>query len=128
MDFKPPINSESTTAAIERYTELLVARDAVNQLISLVAGARFAKQTDRLKTDNLNRVDKCISLVIEEYKSAMYNNDLKAENQANRKLTSFKSLRVLSLLIAALMKEHTGTPIPIEYGKNKHNAKPSLHY
>jgi len=26
------------------------------------------------------------------------------------------------------MKEHTGTPIPIEYGKNKHNAKPSLHY
>lgn len=121
-------SSKNTIEKIERYTELLVARDAVNQLISLVAGARFARKTERLKIDNLGRVDKCISLVMEEYKSAMYNNDLKAEQQANRKLASFKSLRVLSLLIATLIKEHDETPIAISYGKNKHNARPSLHY
>ena len=32
-------SSKNTIEKIERYTELLVARDAVNQLISLVAGA-----------------------------------------------------------------------------------------
>tara|TARA_Y100000361_G_C11085336_1_gene303411 strand:+ start:489 stop:869 length:381 start_codon:yes stop_codon:yes gene_type:complete len=121
-------SSKNTIEKIERYTELLVARDAVNQLISLVAGARFARKTERLKIDNLSRVDKCISLVMEEYKAAMYNDDLKAEQQANRKLASFKSLRVLSLLIATLIKEHDETPIAISYGKNKHNARPSLHY
>ena len=97
---------EAAIAKLERWHELTAAQRSLNQLISLVAGARFARQTDQFKDDPLKRLDNCITLVVEEYKDAMLSNDTKAEGQANRKLDSFKSLRVLAVLVQNLIKEN----------------------
>ena len=81
------------------------AERAINQLLSLIVGTKFAKQTDSLKNEPIARLKKCIELTLNEYSDAV---SLQADcvpdaqrmiAQAQRKLDSLNSLTILANLI-----------------------------
>lgn len=81
------------------------AKRAINQLLSLIVGTKFAKQTDSLKTEPIARLKKCIELTLNEYSEAMsLQSDCVPDaqrmiTQAQRKLDSLNSLTILANLI-----------------------------
>jgi hypothetical protein len=76
---------------------------ALNQLTSVVVGARHAKESERLKDDPLGRIQKCMELTILEHSEAIQEfrdpNSSKKVDQANRKMNSLASLAILADLV-----------------------------
>jgi cellobiose-specific phosphotransferase system component IIB len=73
------------------------AVDALNQLLSVLVGKRFAMQTDELKRLPSERIKQCHKLVLTEYAEAV--GDIKRVAQVKRKMDSLESLGVLSELV-----------------------------
>ncbi len=71
--------------------------DALNQLLSVLVGKRFAMQTDGLKRIPSERIKQCHKLVLTEYAEAV--GDIKRVAQVKRKMDSLESLSVLSELV-----------------------------
>ena len=71
--------------------------DALNQLLSVLVGKRFAMQTDALKRIPSERIKQCHKLVLTEYAEAV--GDIKRVAQVKRKMDSLESLSVLSDLV-----------------------------
>ena len=71
--------------------------NALNQLLSVLVGKRFAMQTDGLKRIPSERIKQCHKLVLTEYAEAV--GDIKRVAQVKRKMDSLESLSVLSELI-----------------------------
>ena len=71
--------------------------DALNQLLSVLVGKRFAMQTDELKRLPSERIKQCHKLVLTEYAEAV--GDIKRVAQVKRKMDSLESLGVLSELV-----------------------------
>ena len=75
---------------------------ALNQLLSVVAGSKYARETDSLKTDPMERIKKCLELTLVEHKKATDSLEhdssagRKAMSQVHRKLDSLHSLSVLT--------------------------------
>ena len=69
---------------------------ALNQLLSLIVGSKFAKQTDSYKDKPLERIHRCYELITQEQSEA-FGDSLKL-NQINRKLDSLNSLTILAKL------------------------------
>jgi elongation factor P hydroxylase len=75
---------------------------ALNQLLSVVAGARYARETNKLKSDPIERIKKCLELTLVEHKKATDSvqqdpeTAQKAVAQVRRKLDSLQSLLILS--------------------------------
>ena len=74
--------------------------DALNQLLSVLVGKRFAMQTDGLKRIPSERIKQCHKLVLTEYAEAV--GDIKRVAQVKRKMDSLESLSVLSELVDAV--------------------------
>ena len=74
--------------------------DALNQLLSVLVGKRFAMQTDGLKRIPSERIKQCHKLVLTEYAEAV--GDIKRVAQVKRKMDSLESLGVLSELVDAV--------------------------
>ncbi len=71
--------------------------DALNQLLSVLVGKRFAMQTAGLKRIPSERIKQCHKLVLTEYAEAV--GDIKRVAQVKRKMDSLESLSVLSELV-----------------------------
>ena len=71
--------------------------NALNQLLSVLVGKRFAMQTDGLKRIPSERIKQCHKLVLTEYAEAV--GDIKRVAQVKRKMDSLESLGVLSELV-----------------------------
>ena len=71
--------------------------NALNQLLSVLVGKRFAMQTDGLKRIPSERIKQCHKLVLTEYAEAV--GDIKRVAQVKRKMDSLESLSVLSELV-----------------------------
>ena len=76
------------------------AVDALNQLLSVLVGKRFAMQTDGLKRIPSERIKQCHKLVLTEYAEAV--GDIKRVAQVKRKMDSLESLAVLAELVDAV--------------------------
>ena len=76
------------------------AVDALNQLLSVLGGKRFAMQTDELKRMPSERTKQCHKLVLTEYAEAV--GDIKRVAQVKRKMDSLESLAVLAELVDAV--------------------------
>tara|TARA_Y100001968_G_scaffold162726_1_gene148820 strand:+ start:213 stop:479 length:267 start_codon:yes stop_codon:yes gene_type:complete len=74
--------------------------DALNQLLSVLVGKRFAMQTDEFKRIPSERIKQCHKLVLTEYAEAV--GDIKRVAQVKRKMDSLESLSVLSELVDAV--------------------------
>ncbi len=74
--------------------------DALNQLLSVLVGKRFAMQTDGLKRIPSERIKQCHKLVLTEYAEAV--GDIKRVAQVKRKMDSLESLSILSELVDAV--------------------------
>jgi len=69
---------------------------ALNQLLSVIVGSKFARQTDPYKDKPLERIHECYKLITEEQGEAF--GDTQKLNQINRKLDSLNSLTILAKL------------------------------
>ena len=69
---------------------------ALNQLLSVIVGSKFARQTDPYKDQPLERIYECYKLITEEQNEAFV--DTQKLNQINRKLDSLNSLTILAKL------------------------------
>jgi len=76
------------------------AVDALNQLLSVLVGKRFAMQTDELKRLPSKRTKQCHKLVLTEYAEAV--GDIKRVAQVKRKMDSLESLAILAELVDAV--------------------------
>ena len=76
------------------------AVDALNQLLSVLVGKRFAMQTDEFKRLPSERIKLCHKLVLTEYAEAV--GDIKRVAQVKRKMDSLESLAVLAELVDAV--------------------------
>ena len=72
------------------------ATRALNQLLSISVGRRFAMQTDQYKDSPIKRIDECHHLVIKEFQEAV--GDPKRLVQVQRKMDSLQSLSTLAKL------------------------------
>lgn len=85
-------------------TEQTSAFRALNQILSVTAGRRFARDTDSLKGDPAARIQSVIEMTCNEAATAAKNqatdpNADKAMAQANRKLDTLRSLALLARII-----------------------------
>ena len=82
-------------------SDLTTEREAVkalNQLLAVVVGKRFAIQTDNWRNIPTERINQCHKLIVaNEYAEA--GGDFKKLAQVKRKIESLDSLNVLSTLI-----------------------------
>lgn len=75
---------------------------AINQLLSVIVGAKYARETDELKVDPSERIRRCLELTLVEHKQATdsleHDSDAgrKAMGQVHRKLDSLHSLSILA--------------------------------
>ena len=75
---------------------------SINQLLSVIVGQKFARETDELKTFPSKRVRRCLELTLVEHKQASDSLDhdaaaaSRALSQVHRKLDSLHSLSVLA--------------------------------
>ena len=76
------------------------AKRALNQLLSLIVGRRFAMQTDQYKHDPIKRIDECHHLIIDEFAEAVGK-----PPELKRVQMKMDSLRSLSTL-AQLTEDH----------------------
>jgi len=72
------------------------AKRALNQLLSVIVGRRFAMQTDKYKESPIKRIDQCHHLIIKEFEEAV--GDPKRLVQVQRKMDSLQSLTTLAKL------------------------------
>ena len=72
------------------------ATRALNQLLSIIVGRRFAMQTDQYKDTPMKRIDECHHLVIKEFSEAV--GDPRRTVQVQRKMESLQSLTTLARL------------------------------
>jgi len=77
---------------------------ALNQILSVSAGSRYARATDSLKVDPSARIQKVIEMSLEEAAEVSRNmttdpNADRALAQINRKLDTLRSLALLSRII-----------------------------
>tara|TARA_R100000781_G_scaffold51272_1_gene33791 strand:+ start:870 stop:1151 length:282 start_codon:yes stop_codon:yes gene_type:complete len=72
------------------------AQRALNQLLSIIVGRRFAMQTDQYKDTPSKRIDECHHLVINEFAESI--GDPKKTFQVQRKMESLQSLTTLARL------------------------------
>lgn len=72
------------------------ATRALNQLLSIIVGRRFAMQTTQYKETPIKRIDECHHLVIKEFQEAV--GDPKRLVQVQRKMDSLQSLSTLAKL------------------------------
>jgi len=72
------------------------ATRALNQLLSIIVGRRFAMQTDQYKKSPVKRIDECHHLVINEFQEVV--GDPKRLVQVQRKMDSLQSLSTLARL------------------------------
>tara|TARA_R100000231_G_scaffold136125_1_gene111141 strand:- start:259 stop:516 length:258 start_codon:yes stop_codon:yes gene_type:complete len=70
------------------------AIQALNQLVAVVVGRRFAMQTEEYRDSPSLRIEKCHRLVLNEYSQAI--GDPIKTSQVKRKLDSINSLAVLA--------------------------------
>lgn len=70
------------------------ATQALNQLVAVIVGRRFAMQTEEYKDSPCLRIGKCHQLVLNEYSQAI--GDPMKTKQVQRKLDSISSLAVLA--------------------------------
>lgn len=80
----------------KRVTEKQEAERALNQLLSLIVGSRFARETDCYKENPLERIRACYEFAVQEQTESF--GDTKKMHQINRKLDALKSLTVLAQL------------------------------
>lgn len=97
---RPP----TTTQTMARLTEQGAAYRALNQLCSITAGRKWARETDALKGDPAARIQKCLELTLLEATAAatLQRNNPDADKmlqQANRKIDSLQSLALLARLL-----------------------------
>lgn len=82
---------------------------AINQICSLIAGGRDARETDILKDRPLQRVEKCLELAsLEQGETASGHNDgdkFKKIKQISRKIDALGSLLVLAKLVEEQMQD-----------------------
>tara|TARA_R100000781_G_scaffold10080_1_gene9775 strand:- start:319 stop:642 length:324 start_codon:yes stop_codon:yes gene_type:complete len=81
------------------------ATRALNQLLSVIVGRRFAMQTDQYKDHPLERIDKCHHLISQEFAEAV--GDPKRIVQVQRKMDSLQSLTTLARLAAEIDFDQT---------------------
>jgi uncharacterized protein YbjQ (UPF0145 family) len=91
-----------TTTTPTDLTSQEAAERAVNQLLSLVVGQVHARLTDELKDKPVERVAKCVDLVMEDYKDAMASGNSQSIRQLQRKADSLGSLAILATLVAEI--------------------------
>ena len=72
------------------------ATRALNQLLSIIVGRRFAMQTDKYKDSPIKRIDQCHHLIIKEFEEAV--GDPRRLVQVQRKMDSLQSLTTLAKL------------------------------
>ena len=72
------------------------AKRALNQLLSVIVGRRFAMQTDKYKDSPIKRIDQCHHLIIKEFEEAV--GDPRRLVQVQRKMDSLQSLTTLAKL------------------------------
>ena len=90
----------ATESGGKRVTEKQEAERALNQLLSLIVGSRFAKATDCYKERPLERIHACYKFTLEEQNESFSSST--RMNQTNRKLDSLKSLTVLARLTESI--------------------------
>lgn len=100
LEFKPLLNHDN----VPELTKRDAAVRAVNQLLSVVVGGRYARQTDNLKHTPGERVRACIELAGKEYLDALASlkdnpDNQRLVNQVQRKMDSLNSLATISNLI-----------------------------
>lgn len=93
-----------TTQTMAQLTEQSAAYRALNQLCSVTAGRKWARETDTLKGDPAARIQKCLELTLLEATAAasMQRGNPDADKmlqQANRKIDSLQSLALLARII-----------------------------
>ena len=84
----------------KRVTERQEAERALNQLLSLIVGSRFAKASDCYKDRPLDRIRACYQFTLEDENESF--GSATRMNQTNRKLDSLKSLTVLAQLTESI--------------------------
>tara|TARA_R100000734_G_C3315284_1_gene107197 strand:- start:1161 stop:1433 length:273 start_codon:yes stop_codon:yes gene_type:complete len=72
--------------------ELLDLYKAFNQILALIIGRRFARQSEHLHNKTIERLDYCQDLIKQELKEACDLQDTIRVKQATRKLDSLDSL------------------------------------
>ena len=93
-----------TTQTMAQLTEKGAAYRALNQICSVTAGRKWARETDTLKDDPAARIQKCLELTLLEATTAagMQRDNPDADrmlSQANRKIDSLRSLALLARII-----------------------------
>ena len=85
-------------------TDKNTAFRALNQILSVSAGRKYARETDALKADPASRIQKVIEMSLDEAAEVSRNmatdpNADKALAQINRKLDTLRSLALLARII-----------------------------
>ena len=80
----------------KQLTEQAAAYRALNQLIAVTAGGRFARQTQEFAADPLKRLTECIKLSAQETMDAASSSDVVRLKQCARKNDTLSSLHVLA--------------------------------
>ena len=73
--------------------------EALDQLISLVAGGDSARKTNELAGRPKERITKITTFVADELTTATQNGDMKAFKQIQRKVSSLGSLKTLATVL-----------------------------
>lgn len=94
----------TTQTNMAKLTQQSAAFRALNQLCSVTAGRKWARDTDSLKDDPAARIQKCMELTLMEAATAasLQRDDPDADrqlSQANRKIDSLQSLALLARII-----------------------------
>lgn len=71
-------------------------QEALDQLISLVAGREAAIRTNDLAGDPVGRIREVTNVISEELMTSTQSGDIKAIKQCQRKVTSLTSLKTLA--------------------------------
>jgi hypothetical protein len=96
---------------------------AINQLLSVIVGAKYARETDELKTDPIERIKACMELTLIEHKQATDSLEhdsaagRKAMGQVHRKLDSLHSLSILTECVEESSWE------PMVMGENTYSSQ-----
>ena len=69
---------------------------ALNQLVSVLVGAKTAKATNHLSDDPLRRLQTCLEVSAADLSTAALMGSTQEQKQATRKLESLRSLKLLS--------------------------------
>ena len=77
---------------------------ALNQLCSVLAGGHSAKATNHLAEDPVSRIEEVLRIALADLSTAAMDGDQKGQKQAQRKIESLQSLRLLAESLTGLTR------------------------